>query len=112
MAESNLLSNRSKRWMLYTFAFLGFYNTWGRSVIDGTLALLFRALQDSRTYSLPGINSLVKMTITGIWWPFDYLLHVLNVFFWQAIDGFHPSTSVIGNLFPWPVFQYTNLFLH
>lgn len=99
MAESDLLSNRSARWLLYAFVFLGFYNTWGRSAIDGTLALLFRALHGSETYSLPGTSSLLKTTITGIWWPFDYLLDVLIVFFWQAVDGSHPSTSVIGIYF-------------
>lgn len=99
MAESKILPLRSDRWLLYALALLGFYNTWGRSAIDGTLVLLFKALHGSKTYSLPGTDSLLRTTITGIRWPIDYLLNVLVVFFWQAVDGSHPSTSVIGIYF-------------
>ncbi len=99
MAQSNLLLNRDARWILYAFTLLGLYNTWGRAAIDGTLALLFKALHGSKPYTLPGSNSLLKTTVTGIRWPIDYLLNVLIVFFWQAVDGSHPSTSVIGIYF-------------
>ena len=99
MAETILLSNPSAQRIFYALALLGFYNTWGRSAIDGTLILLFRALHGSKTNLLPGTTSLLKTTITGIRWPIDYLLNVLIVFFWQAVDGSHPSTSVIGIYF-------------
>lgn len=87
------------RWILYIFAFLGLSNTWGRAAIDGTLTLLFRALHSSEPCNLPGTNSLPRTTIRGIRWPLDYLLNVLVLFFWQAVNGSHPTTSVIGIYF-------------
>ena len=99
MAESSLVSTRSVQWVLYAFAALGFYNTWGRAAIDGTLLLLFKALHGSKPYTLPQTDSLLKTTITGIRYPVDYLLNVLVIFFWQAVDGSHPTTSVIGIYF-------------
>jgi len=79
-------------------ALLGTYGTWIRSLLNGTLHHLFRALHITGT--LPGTASTpLKTTFTGIYWPIDYLLDVLVLFFYQAVDGSHPGTSLFGLYF-------------
>ncbi|PVH77051.1 hypothetical protein DL98DRAFT_464083 [Cadophora sp. DSE1049] len=85
------------RWTLYTLGFLGFYGTWIRSALNGTLSILFGSLHVTGT--LPGGELPLKTSLTGIYWPLDYLLNMLIVFFWQAVDGSHPSTSLFGLYF-------------
>ena len=80
-------------------AIFGFYNTWGHTIIDGSLAILLTALHGEKPYVLPGTDQLLRTSITGIRWPFDYLLNILIVFFWEAVDGSHPTTSTIGIYF-------------
>ncbi|KAH7383547.1 hypothetical protein BKA64DRAFT_760312 [Cadophora sp. MPI-SDFR-AT-0126] len=87
----------SMRWTLYILGFLGFYGTWIRSALNGTLLILFRSLHVTGT--LPGGELPLKSSLTGIYWPVDYLLNMLIVFFWQAVDGSHPSTSLFGLYF-------------
>jgi len=99
-------NNTKAKRVLYMFAILGLYNTWGRSAIDGTLTSLLKALHGPKPYTLPGTDCALKTSITGIRWPIDYFLDVLIVFFWQAVDGSHPTTSAIGIYF---LGQYTSI---
>ncbi|KAJ5958022.1 uncharacterized protein N7479_005172 [Penicillium vulpinum] len=84
---------------LYVLSLLGTYHTWGRTIVDGTLVHLLQALHGGKEYILPGTDSPLRTSITGIYWPVDYLLDILIVFFWEAVDGSHPSTSAIGIYF-------------
>ena len=87
----------SMRWTLYTLGLIGFYGTWIRSALNGTLSIVFRILHATRT--LPGSDLPLKSSITGIYWPLDYLLNMLITFFWQAVDGSHPSTTLFSLYF-------------
>ncbi|KAL8835384.1 MAG: hypothetical protein Q9176_006955 [Flavoplaca citrina] len=83
----------------YTFGLLGLLGTWGRASLDGTLVHLFDALHGSQGYVLPGTNSPLRESFTGIYWPVDYMLRVLVVVFWEAVDGSRPGTSAVGFYF-------------
>ncbi|KAL8875069.1 MAG: hypothetical protein Q9198_006521 [Flavoplaca austrocitrina] len=83
----------------YTFGLLGVIGTWGRASLDGTLVHLFNALHGSQEYVLPGTSSLLRGRFTGIYWPVDYMLKVLVVVFWEAVDGSRPGTSAVGVYF-------------
>lgn len=83
---------------LLVLAAVGTWGTWGRTVQDGTLTALLNALHGPRPYVLPGTKSLLRSDFTGVW-PVDYLLQVLVVFFWEAVDGSHPTASAIGLYF-------------
>ncbi len=103
------------KYIFYALGFLGLLNTWGRLAIDGTLLHLFHALHGTKDYILPGTTSLLQRNFTGIYWPIDYLLNILIIFFWEAVDGSHPATSAIGiyflsQLFPILVAFYTEYF--
>lgn len=78
---------------------LGILQTWGRSALDGTLQHIHNALHNTDGYILPGTNDQLRKSFTGIYWPIDHLLDVLVVFFWEVVDGSHPTTSVIGTYF-------------
>lgn len=93
------LSYRNAKWVFYFLALLGFCNTWGRTVIDGSLGLLLKALDRRERYILPGTQERVRTCVTRLYWPFDYLLNILIIFFWEAVDGSHPSTSATGIYF-------------
>ena len=103
------------KYIFYALGLLGLLNTWGRLAIDGTLLHLFHALHGAKDYILPDTTSLLHRNFTGIYWPIDYLLNILIVFFWEAVDGSHPATSAIGiyflsQLFPILVAFYTEYF--
>ena len=88
--------------ILCTFGLLGVLGTWGRAALDGTLMHLLHALHGPtgpKGYILPRSGSRLRTSVTGIYWPIDYLLDVLIVFFWEAVDGSHLATSVIGIYF-------------
>ena len=85
--------------ILCTFGLLGVLGTWGRAALDGTLVHLFHALHEPKGYILPQSGSRLRTSITDIYWPIDYLLDVLIVFFWEAVDGSHVATSTIGIYF-------------
>ncbi|KAM0469191.1 hypothetical protein ACHAPX_010595 [Trichoderma viride] len=84
---------------LYFFGLVGLLGTWGRSSVDGTLFHIFNALHSGSEYILPGTRDALKQSFTGLYWPVDYLLDVLVIFFWEALDGSHPTTSAIGIYF-------------
>lgn len=99
--------------IFYTLGLVGAFGTWGHAALDGTLVHLFHALHGSKEYILRGTASPLRRSSTGIYWPIDYLLDVLIVFFWEAVDGSHPGTSAIGmyflgQLFPILVAFYTD----
>lgn len=85
--------------ILYGLGLVGFLGTWGRSMADGTLMRLFQALHSSDPYVLPNTSQPLLGRFTGITYPVDYLLRVLVVFFWEAVDGSHPAASVTGIYF-------------
>ncbi|KAM0800658.1 hypothetical protein BDR22DRAFT_908273, partial [Usnea florida] len=72
---------------------------WGRAALDGTLVHLFQALRGPKEYILPQSGCRLRTKVTGIYWPIDYLLDVLIVFFWEAVDGSHLMTSAMGIYF-------------
>jgi len=85
---------------LYLLSTLGTYQTWGRTLLDGSLSHLLTALHGPNLpYILPGTKSPLRTRITHIIWPVDYLLDMLVVFFWEAVDGSHPATSAVGIYF-------------
>jgi len=107
------INSSNMKSILYTLGLLGTLGTWGRAAVDGTLVHLFHALHGPKGYILPGTASHLRKNFTGIYWPIDYLLNVLIVFFWEAVDGSHPGTSAIGiyflaQLFPILVAFYTD----
>ncbi|KAI1412761.1 hypothetical protein F5Y13DRAFT_42312 [Hypoxylon sp. FL1857] len=84
---------------LYILGLVGTLGTWGRTVADGSLVHLYTALHGGGSYILPGTESALKTSFTGIYWPIDYLLDVLVIFFWESVDGSHPDSSAIGIYF-------------
>lgn len=96
---------------LQAIAAIGIAGCWGRSLVDGTLTALLSALHSSDAYILPGTDQALKTRITGIYWPIDYLLNVLVVFFWEAVDGSHPTASAIGLYFLAQYFSILTIFL-
>ena len=99
MPERYEISYPKIKQVLSALAIFGFCNTWGRTVADGSLARLLTAMHGGEPYVLPGTHELLVTSITGIRWPLDYILDVLIVFFWEAVDGSHPTTSAIGIYF-------------
>ena len=91
--------SQSMRTVLYVLGLLGILGTWGRAAADGTLVHLFYALHGADEYILPGAKVALRKSFTGIYWPIDYLLDVLAIFFWEAVDGSHPATSAVGIYF-------------
>ncbi|KAI0857766.1 hypothetical protein F4860DRAFT_527569 [Xylaria cubensis] len=85
--------------VLCTLSLLGSLQLWGRAAMDGTLEHLFYALHGPMPYNLPSTRSLLKESFTGMYWPFDYLLNILVVFFWEVADGSHPDASAVGIYF-------------
>ncbi|XXH00676.1 hypothetical protein Hte_007026 [Hypoxylon texense] len=86
-------------YFVYFLGALGTMQTWGRAVLDGTLHHMFPALYGSGKYTLPGTPFDLRTSFTGIYYPVDYLLRILVLFFYEAVDGSHPTTSAIGIYF-------------
>ncbi|TAQ89193.1 hypothetical protein B7494_g2488 [Chlorociboria aeruginascens] len=82
---------------IYGLAFIGFYGTWIRMVINGTLYLFLNHLHFDM--DLPGLGASLVTRITGIYYPIDYYFNVWIIFFWNAVDGTHPTTSLIALYF-------------
>ncbi|OAQ59316.1 hypothetical protein VFPPC_10379 [Pochonia chlamydosporia 170] len=97
--------SKQLRPLFYGLGLLGTVVTWGRTVADGSLALVQEALHaPGGRHLLPGSDSTLRSSFTGIW-PLDYLFRTLVVFFWEAVDGSHPATTTagiyfVGQLFP------------
>ncbi|KAI1136391.1 hypothetical protein F5Y05DRAFT_107433 [Hypoxylon sp. FL0543] len=84
---------------LYILGLVGTLGTWGRTIADGSLFRLYTALHGNDSYILPVTDYALKTSFTGIYWPIDYLLDVLVIFFWESVDGSHPDSSAIGAYF-------------
>ena len=88
------------RAVVYTLGILGLYGTWGRTIVDGTLLRLLNALHGRKPFIMPGTTAEpLRTSITGVYWPIDYLLNMLILFFWEAVDGSHPTTSAVALYF-------------
>jgi hypothetical protein len=92
---------------------VGFWGTHGRSGADGSTALISEALESPTPYFLPGTQSALVKTFTGFQSPIDYILRLLVLFWWEAVDGSHPTTSTIslyflGQLLPCITIIYLN----
>ncbi|OJJ96410.1 hypothetical protein ASPACDRAFT_1890833 [Aspergillus aculeatus ATCC 16872] len=99
--------------VLYVVGLVGMLGTWGRSALDGSTALLLRALDGSKPYILPGTEATLRRNFTGIRYPLDCTLSVLVAFWYEAIDGSHPAASAVslyflGQLLPCIVIAYVN----
>lgn len=98
LAMPSSTSLPSPQSVLPSLAIAGTCFIWAGSFIDGSLILLLKAVF-SRKHILPGTQSLLKRSFTGIYWPLDFLLGILVVFFWEAVDGSHPTSSTLGLYF-------------
>ncbi|KAK2039671.1 hypothetical protein LZ31DRAFT_558551 [Colletotrichum somersetense] len=85
--------------LVYTLGALGTAQTWGRAALDGSMRHLVPVLLGRADYVLPGTSTPLRQTFTGVYWPVDFILRVLVVFFYEAVDGSHPATSAIGIYF-------------
>ncbi|KAL2834226.1 hypothetical protein BDW59DRAFT_168571 [Aspergillus cavernicola] len=99
------------RSLLCALGLLGFWGTHGRTSADGSTALITQLL-DSPTPYLPGTQSVLRGTYTGIK-PVDHILNILILFWFEAVDGSHPTASAIslyflGQLLPCIIFAYLN----
>ena len=91
--------SRNYTFSLVAFGVLGIYFTWGRTFLNGTFSCLLEALF-GESYVLPNTEgTLMRTSFTGIYWPVDWLCDVMVVFFWEVVDGSHPTTSAIGLYF-------------
>jgi hypothetical protein len=86
------------RYTFYALAIFGLYGTWGRALLNGSLEQIFKILHGGGI--LPGTQDIRLLNnLTGIYWPIDYTLSLLVTFFWQAVDGSHPSTTAFALYF-------------
>ncbi|KAL8798705.1 MAG: hypothetical protein Q9182_006456 [Xanthomendoza sp. 2 TL-2023] len=85
--------------IIFGLAGLGLYGTWGRAAIDGSLMHLQSALHKDGPHLMSGTQEPLMRSITGIYWPIDYFLDVLILFFWEVVDGSHPATSLVSLYF-------------
>ncbi|KAK2057590.1 hypothetical protein LY76DRAFT_594073 [Colletotrichum caudatum] len=85
--------------LVYTLGALGTAQTWGRAALDGSMRHLVPVLLGRADYVLPGTSTPLRQAFTGVYWPVDFVLRVLVVFFYEAVDGSHPATSAIGIYF-------------
>lgn len=98
MSKVSPFSSRRVGIALSLFGLLGLYNTWGRTILNGTFGKLLVALFGG-PYLLPGTDIVMSTKFTGNYWPTDMLFDVMVVFFWEVVDGSHPRTSAIGLYF-------------
>lgn len=98
--------------LLCALGVVGFLGTHGRTGADGSTALITEALDSPTPYDLPGTHFALRKTFTGIP-PVDFIIRMLVLFWWETIDGSHPTTSAIGlyflgQLLPCIVVTYLN----
>ncbi|GKZ33987.1 hypothetical protein AbraIFM66950_004118 [Aspergillus brasiliensis] len=98
--------------LLIALGAVGVLGTWGRTALDGSTELLTKVLDDPNG-QLPGTQVLLQRTFTGIRIPIDHIISTLVVFWYEAVDGSHPSSTAValyflGQLLPCLVIIYTN----
>ncbi|KAL3468955.1 hypothetical protein BJX99DRAFT_268818 [Aspergillus californicus] len=91
------MSNLSTKAVLCALGLLGIWGTHGHTRADGSTALLLEGLE-SPTYLLPGTQSALRKSFTGFQ-AFDDIIRMLVLFWWETLDGSHPTTSTIGLYF-------------
>ena len=74
-----------------------FYATWGISLLDGTMSRILQ-IRGADLPLIPGTTEPLRLHFTGIA-PIDYWYTIMVLFFWEAIDGSHPTTSLAGVYF-------------
>ncbi|OJJ78180.1 hypothetical protein ASPBRDRAFT_191427 [Aspergillus brasiliensis CBS 101740] len=98
--------------LLIALGIVGVLGTWGRTALDGSTELLTKVLDDPNG-QLPGTQVLLQRTFTGIRIPIDHIISTLVVFWYEVVDGSHPSSTAValyflGQLLPCLVIAYTN----
>ncbi|KAB8261638.1 hypothetical protein BDV32DRAFT_32678 [Aspergillus pseudonomiae] len=106
---STLLPAKS---LLIALGVVGVLGTWGRTALDGSTELLTKVLDDPNG-QLPGTQVPLQRTFTGIRIPIDHIISTLVVFWYEVVDGSHPSSTAValyflGQLLPCLVIAYTN----
>ena len=76
--------------LLFLFAL---YTTWGLVSQNRTVALM-EANRAKGPHLLPHTAAALRRHYTGLA-PVDYQLAVLALFFWELVDGSHPSGSLL-----------------
>lgn len=74
-----------------------FYITWGASLSNGTLDRMLH-IRGAAVPCIPGTHEPLRLRFTGIA-PIDYWCTIMVLFFWEAVDGSHPTTSMNGIYF-------------
>ncbi|KAJ5307078.1 hypothetical protein N7508_006093 [Penicillium antarcticum] len=74
-----------------------FYITWGASLSNGTLDRMLH-IRGAAVPCIPGTHEPLRLRFTGIA-PIDYWCTIMVLFFWEAVDGSHPATSMNGIYF-------------
>lgn len=87
----SLMINASRLVLLLLCA-AGYYGTWHILLNNGTTEYMAH-IRDVGPRLLPGTNEPLKTKYIGI--PaIDYQLTVLDLFFWEIVDGSHPAASL------------------
>ena len=109
MSAPTLFTGKVKAAILL-LAPLGLYNTWIRFILNGSLSRLLAVQNGSgpTPYQLFSSPYRLLSSITGIYWPLDWNLTFMIVFFWETVDGTHPLASVVGIYF---LGQYVSLIM-
>lgn len=94
---------------------LGIVGIWGTQVrvgLDGSTDELMKVMDDPEG-RLPGSKALLQRTFSGIRYPFDHIISILVVFWYEVVDGSHPASTAValyflGQLLPGILLIYTN----
>jgi hypothetical protein len=90
-------SNRTVTGFLALLSAYAFFATWGISLLDGTLGLMLD-IRLAEVPLIPGTTEPLRLHFTGVG-PIDYWYTIMVLFFWEAVDGSHPATSLTGIYF-------------
>ncbi|KAK2749202.1 hypothetical protein FQN57_006817 [Myotisia sp. PD_48] len=88
---------RAVKIILPLLSLFAFYATWGISLTDGTLNHML-AIRHGNAVNIPNTTTPLRLKFTGIP-PIDYWFTIMVLFFWEAVDGSHPDTSLTGVYF-------------
>ena len=99
----------STRIILLLLLGAGFYGIWYLIMNNGTREHLIK-LQDEGPRLLPGTNEPIKTYYTGIR-VVDHQLTVLDLFFWEQVDGSRPQSSLFCYHFAAQVFSGWSLLM-
>ena len=97
MQSLSRISNLPLVLFLISLSAYAFYATWGISLWDGTLNHMLD-IRGAAIPLIPGTKEPLRLHFTGIA-PIDYWYTIMVLFFWEAVDGSHPATSLTGIYF-------------